>query len=85
MAIFNSGVTALDPDMLSPPLVTRPVLLFSSFFTVDSSPSPSVAVSFSCELLFVGLHRLDPVERKLPNVMEPWWLINGVARCCWLE
>lgn len=28
------------------------------------------------------LQRLEPLERKLPKVMEPWVLIKGVARCC---
>ena len=36
------------------------------------------------ELLFCALHRLEPPERKLPNVMEPLALMKGVVRCCWL-
>ena len=37
------------------------------------------------EGLFFGmLQRLVPLERKLPKLMEPFALMKGVVRCCWL-
>lgn len=32
----------------------------------------------------VVLQRLEPLDKKLPNVMDPWVLMKGVAKCCWL-
>ena len=30
------------------------------------------------------VHRLGPLDKKLPKLMEPWELMMGVASCCWL-
>jgi len=35
-------------------------------------------------LLFCILQRLVPLERKLPKLMDPFALMKGVVRCCWL-
>ena len=85
-AIFISGVTVVDP---SPPVVARrSPLSVAPPFSSSSASLASDSVGFSDEedeLVFAVLQRLDPGERKLPKVMEPWGLMNGVARCCWLE
>ena len=36
------------------------------------------------ELLFCILQRLLPLDKKLPNEMDPFALMKGVVRCCWL-
>ena len=42
-------------------------------------------LEFSEDGLLLGmLQRLVPLERKLPKLMEPFALMKGVARCCWL-
>ncbi len=42
-------------------------------------PSPPAVV---VDGAFIVLHKLEPPERKLPNVMEPLALIKGVVKCC---
>ena len=33
-------------------------------------------------LLFCMLHRLVPLDKKLPNEIDPFGLMKGVVRCC---
>ena len=33
-------------------------------------------------LFFCMLHRLVPLDKKLPNEIDPFGLMKGVVRCC---
>lgn len=99
MAIFTSAVEVVEEEASEVIVTTceRPPLsaarLFSSFFTSDMAQSLfALSVGEESGFSIRGgvldlpvLHRLEPGDKKLPNVMEPFGLMKGVARCCWLE
>lgn len=79
MTLSCKEEAGLDDRPHPPPTFSSELLEVAEVATAVAGTFPSLEDSG-----FEVLQRLEPLERKLPKVMEPWVLMKGVARWDWL-